>query len=140
MVVACLAPFAASGRRRPQHRTPTFAPPRLPQAAAAKSSAAADPLLKLFRIHYSAKPLQVQTAAGTHTYIEVPAFDPAWDNLWLEARLPWPLGLLLTPRHLDRWGPGLWGRFVWEAVAMGQWERGGSLRGCRHVPAGAFAG
>jgi hypothetical protein len=61
-------------------------------------------MLRLFRIHYSAKPLQVQTAAGTHTYIEVPAFDPAWDNLWLEARLPWPLGLLLTPRHLDRWG------------------------------------
>ncbi|KAI8466120.1 MAG: gamma tubulin interacting protein [Monoraphidium minutum] len=73
------------------------------QAAAAKSSAAADPLFRLFALHYSDRPLRVQAAAGAHTYIEVPAFDPAWDNLWLEARLPWPLGLLLTPRHLDRY-------------------------------------
>lgn len=64
---------------------------------------------------------QVQTAAGTHTYIEVPSFDPAWDNLWLEAKLPWPMGLLLTPRHLDRCG---WGAAVWLAPAHTSERRG----------------
>ena len=34
--------------------------------------------------------------------IEVPHFD-AWDNLYLELDLEWPLGLLLTPQLLARY-------------------------------------
>jgi hypothetical protein len=41
------------------------------------------------------------------SYLSVPEFDAGWDHLWLEAQLPWPLGLLLTPKHMDRCGPGV---------------------------------
>lgn len=34
--------------------------------------------------------------------VEVPAFDPNWDGLWLEAGVEWPLGLLLTPPVMAR--------------------------------------
>lgn len=35
--------------------------------------------------------------------LQPPALDPAWDHVWLDYQLAWPLGLLLTPHVLARY-------------------------------------
>ncbi|KAF8058112.1 GCP4 [Scenedesmus sp. PABB004] len=91
------------------------------QSAAAKSTAAADPRFKLFRIVLRPSAAARATGAaaappgtpgagaapgsgaGGGRALAVPPYDAAWDELRLEASLPWPLGVLLTRRHMERY-------------------------------------
>lgn len=41
--------------------------------------------------------------AGNKATVTVPAYDSNWDELALEAQMPWPLGVLLTPRCMERY-------------------------------------
>jgi gamma-tubulin complex component 4 len=88
-----------------------------------KSTAQDDPHFKLFRLVLRPKPADAaaQAAAdasssaagvagaaaaaggGGARALNVPSFDSNWDGLALEVELPWPLGVLLTPRHMERY-------------------------------------
>lgn len=35
--------------------------------------------------------------------LSVPSLDRNWDDLAIEAQLPWPLGVLLTPKHMEKY-------------------------------------
>jgi gamma-tubulin complex component 4 len=88
------------------------------QSAAMKSTAQDDPHFKLFRLVLRPKPAAAAqgpadaaaatpgaaapVGGGART-LAVPKFDENWDGLALEAELPWPLGVLLTPRHMERY-------------------------------------
>ncbi|KAF6261046.1 gamma-tubulin complex component protein [Scenedesmus sp. NREL 46B-D3] len=73
------------------------------QSAAMKSTAQDDPGFKLFRLVLRPKPAAAGSAGGPARGLAVPSFDSNWDGLALEAELPWPLGVLLTPRHMERY-------------------------------------
>jgi gamma-tubulin complex component 4 len=85
-----------------------------------KSTAQEDPHFKLFRLVLRPKPADAAAHGSTDTSatattgtaaaaapgaraLNVPSFDSNWDGLALEAELPWPLGVLLTPRHMERY-------------------------------------
>ncbi|WIA33536.1 hypothetical protein OEZ86_006660 [Tetradesmus obliquus] len=93
------------------------------QSAAMKSTAQDDPHFKLFRLVLRPKPADVAAdapaaaaaaaapaaagaaaPAGNGTRVlAVPSFDSNWDGMALEAQLPWPLGVLITPSHMKRY-------------------------------------
>eukprot|EP00775_Hariotina_reticulata_P005315 gene5317-5550_t len=87
------------------------------QSAALKSTAQDDPHFKLFRPVLRAKGSSTAGALRSQQLAEagpviglvgsralnVPAYDSAWDDLRLDIQMPWPLGVLLTRRHLERY-------------------------------------
>lgn len=93
------------------------------QSAAMKSTAQDDPHFKLFRLVLRPKPADhaadapaaaaaaaAPAAAGAAAPassgakpLTVPSFDSNWDGMALEAQLPWPLGVLITPSHMKRY-------------------------------------
>lgn len=86
------------------------------QSAAMKSTAQNDPHFKLFRLVLRPKTSKQQQQQGSQApggasstapaggrALMVPSYDSLWDDLALEAEMPWPLGVLLTPRHMERY-------------------------------------
>jgi Gamma tubulin complex component C-terminal len=88
-------------------------------SAAAKSTAQDDPLFGMYKLVLQQQQQQQQQqqpprgdAVGTGGAaahgagvrpLAAPSFDAAWDGLSLEVTLPWPLGVLFTPRQLARY-------------------------------------
>eukprot|EP00878_Enallax_costatus_P030452 GHUV01033156.1.p1 GENE.GHUV01033156.1~~GHUV01033156.1.p1 ORF type:complete len:360 (+),score=144.69 GHUV01033156.1:480-1559(+) len=87
-------------------------------SAASKSTAQDDPHFKLFKLVLKPKAKQQQQqrprasdaaapggsggGSGPRA-LSVPSFDRNWDELAIEAQLPWPLGVLLTPKHMEKY-------------------------------------
>lgn len=69
------------------------------QAAASKSTAADDPHFKHFKLVINEQLAQVPDSAEAKQHVPPPPLLAA-DCLQLEAHLPWPLGVLVTPKHL----------------------------------------
>eukprot|EP00798_Chlamydomonas_sp_ICE-L_P000174 gene174-1698_t len=70
------------------------------QQSALRSTAQHDRLFQHFRLRWSDKDLQVKSSNDASSSVEVPRFDPNWDNMHLEYQLEWPMGLIITPAAL----------------------------------------
>jgi len=71
------------------------------QGSAAKSTAQHDSLFSLFHLHWSKEPLKLKLDEKRD--IEVPRFDENWDDLYLEYSVEWPLGLIISNKHLAKY-------------------------------------